>query len=480
MDDIGNLVSQSDALSFELSSANLPQLLAAIRTKHKQNAALREQHLSEYSKYIAVEEDLNEDVTFLQRIANLPQLLPLFIQHNGVEITAALLEHPNVDLSNAVVNLIQELTEDDFLNEIDNPQAFMELYIANDVFPRLVRLLFTLNEQSVGHTDITQYQIDVLSILENYIDIYSPSATLLCQQTRILQWLLSVITASNEHLSELERNDLRLFASETLYALLQASSENQQQFAELKALPSVINVVVNMKSNYKAYDGANNNEYIHNVFNCICCALLENDNKELFAQTDGVNVFIDLMKGNDVFRVLSLKVLNYALQGDRDNCVAFIESNGLSVLFAFYMGKATKRIKGVSEEEVHDSELYCLEMVLSLMKYVDGVCMERLMFKFRENRYEKVIRLVEHYYARAIAKEGSEYRCNVIAMMMLFLLKQEGEGDNVVGKIYAKRGVDVDGKVRCVVRKYYEEVIKPNQVSDSDVSDSKFIYNLIN
>jgi hypothetical protein len=178
------------------------------------------------------------------------------------------------------------------------------------------------------------------------------------------------------------------------------------------------------------------------------------------------------MKSNDVFRVLSLKVLNYALQGDKDNCATFIESNGLSVLFAFYMGKGTKRIKGVNNEEVYDSELYCLEMVLSLMKYVDGVCMERLMFKFKENRYEKVIRLVDYYYANAIVKEDNEYRCNVLAMIMLFLYKQ----DDVVGKIYTKRNVDVD-TVRSVVRKYYEEVIKPNEDNNSD---SKFIYNLIN
>lgn len=473
-DDVNKVVSQSETLNFELTATNVAELLSAIQTKHKRNVSLREQYVTDYTKYMAIEEDLNEDVTFLQRIANLPQLLPLFIQHNGVEITTALIEHPNIDLSNAVVNLIQELTEDDFLNEIDNPQSFMEMYINNNVFPRLVKLLFTLSEQSVvNHNDITQYQMDVLSILENYIDIYSPSANLLCQQTRLMQWLLSVITASNEHLSELERNDLRLFASELLYSLLQASLVNQQQFAELKALPSVINVIVNMKSNYKEYDGANNNEYIHNVFNCICCALLEQGNKELFTQTDGVNVFIDLMKSNDVFRVLSLKVLNYALQGDKDNCATFIESNGLGVLFAFYMGKGTKRIKGVTNEEVYDSELYCLEMVLSLMKYVDGVCMERLMFKFKENRYEKVIRLVDYYYANATVKEDNEYRCNVIAMIMLFLCKQ----DDVVGKIYTKRNVDVDGTVRSVVRKYYEEVIKPNEDNNSD---SKFIYNLIN
>ena len=469
MDDhVDKVVSQSETLNFELTATNVAELLSAIQMKHKRNVSLREQYQTDYTKYIAVEEDLNEDVTFLQRIANLPQLLPLFIQHKGVEITTALIEHPNIDLSNAVVNLIQELTEDDFLNEIDNPQSFMEMYINNNVFPRLVKLLFTLSEQSVvnRNNDITQYQMDVLSILENYIDIYSPSANLLCQQTRIMQWLLSVITATNEHLSELERNDLRLFASEILYSLLQASLVNQQQFAELKALPSVINVIVNMKSNYKVYDGANNNEYIHNVFNCICCALLEQGNKELFTQTDGVNVFIDLMKSNDVFRVLSLKVLNYALQGDKDNCATFIESNGLSVLFAFYMGKGTKRIKGVNDEEVYDSELYCLEMVLSLMKYVDGVCMERLMFKFKENRYEKVIRLVDYYYTNAIVKEDNEYRCNVIAMMMLFLFKQ----DDIVGKIYTKRNVDVD-TVRSIVRKYYE---------DNNSDDSKFIYNLIN
>jgi hypothetical protein len=56
---------------------------------------------------------------------------------------------------------------------------------------------------------------------------------------------------------------------------------------------------------------------------------------------------------------------------------------------------------------------------------------------------------------------------------MLFLCKQ----DDVVGKIYTKRNVDVDGTVRSVVRKYYEEVIKPNEDNNSD---SKFIYNLIN
>lgn len=455
-EDVERILKQSEEIDSQFDEKTLSELLKSIRKKYDSDIMLRNKYKNDSMKYCTIEEELHEDLVVLQRLAAYPNLLSSFISNSGIEIIILILTHPNIDIISAMLSLIVEITESDFLNDIEDAKSFIELLISNSIFDRIAETLYKI---SSNDEDASQYYSDILGIFENFVDVYEKSADLI-GGTKAIEWMLQMIrSSSNVDSADIAEGDVCLFCSEVLAMLVQFSDENKKRFAKMEGVPILVNVIVNIKenTNRKILIG-NQEEFANNIVDCICSALLYEENKKMFAMADGVNIMIDFMRENNTFRHLGIKVLNFAIQNSKENAIQFVESNGLCVLFPYFMSKGMKKIK---KEIATKGEESSIEIIVNLLRYVYGVNYDRVIFKFKENKNEKIKQLIEVYYIRY--KDTDEYLTQILSVIIMVLIKSGKDLENKVRELCEENKIDIESEIRQKVKEMKNEIEDDNE-----------------
>ena len=455
-EDVERILKQSEEIDSQFDEKTLSELLKSIRKKYDSDIMLRNKYKNDSMKYCTIEEELHEDLVVLQRLAAYPNLLSSFISNSGIEIIILILTHPNIDIISAMLSLIVEITESDFLNDIEDAKSFIELLISNSIFDRIAETLYKI---SPNDEDASQYYSDILGIFENFVDVYEKSADLI-GGTKAIEWMLQMIrSSSNVDSADIAEGDVCLFCSEVLAMLVQFSDENKKRFAKMEGVPILVNVIVNIKenTNRKILIG-NQEEFANNIVDCICSALLFEENKKMFAIADGVNIMIDFMRENNTFRHLGIKVLNFAIQNSKENAIQFVESNGLCVLFPYFMSKGMKKIK---KEIATKGEESSIEIIVNLLRYVNGVNYDRVIFKFKENKNEKIKQLIEVYYIRY--KDTDEYLTQILSVIIMVLIKSGKDLENKVRELCEENKIDIESEIRQKVKEMKNEIEDDNE-----------------
>ena len=455
-EDVERILKQSEEIDSQFDEKTLSELLKSIRKKYDSDIMLRNKYKNDSMKYCTIEEELHEDLVVLQRLAAYPNLLSSFISNSGIEIIILILTHPNIDIISAMLSLIVEITESDFLNDIEDAKSFIELLISNSIFDRIAETLYKI---SPNDEDASQYYSDILGIFENFVDVYEKSADLI-GGTKAIEWMLQMIrSSSNVNSADIAEGDVCLFCSEVLAMLVQFSDENKKRFAKMEGVPILVNVIVNIKenTNRKILIG-NQEEFANNIVDCICSALLYEENKKMFAMADGVNIMIDFMRENNTFRHLGIKVLNFAIQNSKENAIQFVESNGLCVLFPYFMSKGMKKIK---KEIATKGEESSIEIIVNLLRYVNGVNYDRVLFKFKENKNEKIKQLIEVYYIRY--KDTDEYLTQILSVIIMVLIKSGKDLENKVRELCEENKIDIESEIRQKVKEMKNEIEDDNE-----------------
>merc|ERR1712141_975148 len=294
--------------------------------------------------------------------------------------------HENTDISIAVVDLIQELTDIDTLNESeDGTTAIIQALVSNQISAQLVQNLDRLNEGVREESDGIH---NTLSIVENLIE-FRPEVCKEVADAGLLIWLTKKLKA------KVPFDNNKLYASEILSILLQNEPENRKVFSDIAGSP--LDSMLQQLAYYKRHNPANDEEQemMENLFDCLCSLLLHPPNRDKFLKAEGLQL---MLREKKVSRSGALKVLNHALIGSegKDNCSKFIDILGLRTIFPLFMKtpKKTQR-KGVSAEE---HEEHVISIISSLLKNCRGSQRQRLLAKFTENDHEKVERLMELHF----------------------------------------------------------------------------------
>ena len=83
-EEINNILEESNNFQYvELNEKNLDELITIINKNYDKNIDLRKKS-NNYMDYIQIEEQLNEDLSVLQRVSAYPNLIPIFIKYNGI------------------------------------------------------------------------------------------------------------------------------------------------------------------------------------------------------------------------------------------------------------------------------------------------------------------------------------------------------------------------------------------------------------
>jgi len=365
----------------------LKRMILNFEKKVLKNQELRVKFPDTPEKFMEAELELHEAIQELHALATVPELYSLAVDQKLVPTILGLLSHENTDIAVAVVNLLQELTDIDTLNESqEEASTLIDSLLEQQICSLLVHNLERLDENQREESDGVH---NSLAIIENLTET-RPEVCLQSAQQGLLKWIMKRLKAK----MPFEAN--KLYCSEILAILLQGTPENRQLLGELDG----IDILLQQLAIFKRQDPktTEEQEMMENLFDCVCSSLIFPPNRDRFLKGEGLQLMNLMLREKKMSRNGALKVLDHSLGGEegKENCAKFVDILGLRTIFPLFMKTPKKqKRKGMSAEEYEE---HVVSVISSLLKSCRGSQRSRLLIKFTENDHEKVDRLMELHF----------------------------------------------------------------------------------
>ncbi|KAL6345683.1 hypothetical protein AAG906_017419 [Vitis piasezkii] len=406
--DNGNAATATtDASSVDLSLLEaVEKSQTTVERRLRDNIEARLKYPDQPDKFADSEIELHEEIQRLKTLAGGPELYPDLVNLNVIPSILGLLSHDNSDIAVDVVGLLQDLTDEDVLEDNDEPaRVLVDALIENNVLELLVQNLTRLSEFD---PDEMAAVYATLATLENLIEVKPAVAEMVCERTKLMRWLLGKIKVR-----EFDSN--KQYASEILAILLQNSAANQRRLGQMNG----VDVVLQAVAMYKSRDPktADEEEMVENLFDCLCCLLMPLENKERFVRAEGVELMIIIMKQKKLAYGSAIRALDFAMTKYPPACERFVDVLGLKTAFAAFMGKIPMSKKNKKERYQEELEERIISLIASLFGGIlRGSRRDRLLSKFVENECEKIDRLMELYIRYSDRVKAETERMNQLKL----------------------------------------------------------------
>lgn len=313
-----------------LDLRTLKKLVLSFERRLKENIEARLKFPDQPERFADSEVELHEELEKLKILAGAPELYPELVNLNAIPSILNLLSHENTDIAIDVVHLLEDLTDEDVLEDNDEPaRILVDSLIENNVLELLVQNLQRLSDKD---PDEMSAVYNTLASIENMIEVKPAVAELVCERTKLLRWLLGKIKVR-----EFDSN--KQYASEILAILLQNSPVNQKRLGQMNGVDVVLQAVAMYKS--KDPKTSDEEEMLENLFDCLCCLLMPLENKERFVKAEGVELMIIIMKQKKSAYASAIRALDFSMTKYPPACERFVDVLGLKTAFAAFMGKAS-------------------------------------------------------------------------------------------------------------------------------------------
>lgn len=208
----------------DLDESKLKRMILNFEKKIAKNQELRIKFPDEPAKFMASEVELHDAVQEMRVVSTVPDLYPILVDMECIATLLGLLSHENSDIAVAVVDLLQELTDIDNLNESEEgTNSLVQALAAQQICALLVQNLDRLNDSNEEANGIH----NSLAIIENLIE-FRPE---ICQEAAEAGLLLWLLTKRLKVKVTFDAN--KLYASEILSILIQNEPKNRSVFSEL-------------------------------------------------------------------------------------------------------------------------------------------------------------------------------------------------------------------------------------------------------
>ncbi|TPP39665.1 Beta-catenin protein 1 [Fasciola gigantica] len=315
----------------------------------------------------------------------------------------------------------------------DQPKRFMQSEV--DLQETLEEMQLTRNEEGRGRRgaqnvrDSVELHFLFSGIVENLLDV-RPEMNVTMSNQGLFSWLLRRI----QRKPAFDRN--KLYVSELLSILLQLDETNRRHLGQVDG----IDILLQQLAVYKRHDPASREEMelMHNLFDCLCSALMLPENKDRFLKGEGIQLMNLMLREKHMSRDSALRVLDYALclvaptstasassstENDPEmpakssinadpeavvvaNCSKFVEVLGLRTIFPLFMHSPRERLapgsigpgmkkKTLGGPSAAEMEEHIINIIGALLRHCPIALKSRLLAKFVESDHEKVDRLVE-------------------------------------------------------------------------------------
>lgn len=377
-------VEEEETSGETLDENGLRKMILLFEKRNLRNQEMRIKFPDNPEKFMESEIDLHATINELKVVAAVPDLYPLLVELNAIPSLLELLAHQNTDISVAIIDLIQELTDVDILHEsLDGAEVLIGSLRKQQICALLVQNLERLDESVHEESEGVH---NTLAIFENLSEIHPE----ICKEATgqgLLQWLIKRLKQKGSF------NPNKLYCSEILSILVQDDDEIRLKFGEFDG----IDVLLQQLAVYKRHDptSTEEQEYMENLFNCLCSTLMAKENRDRFLKGEGLQLMNLMLREKKLSRNGSLKVLDHAMSGPdgKDNCNKFVDILGLRTIFPLFMTTPKKSKKRVISIESHEEHV--TSIIASMLRNCKGSQRQRMLSKFTENEFEKVERLLE-------------------------------------------------------------------------------------
>uniref|UniRef100_A0A8D3DP25 Catenin beta like 1 n=1 Tax=Scophthalmus maximus TaxID=52904 RepID=A0A8D3DP25_SCOMX len=378
-----------------VDESSMKKMILTFEKRSYKNQELRIKFPDNPEKFMESELDLNDIIQEMHVIATMPDLYHLLVELNSVHSLLGLLTHVAI----AVVDLLQELTDIDTLNESEEgAEVLIDALLEGQVVALLVQNMERLDEQVKEEADGIY---NTLAIVENMAE-FRPGLCAEAAQQGLMQWLLKRIKA------KIPFDGNKLYCSEILAILLQNNDNTRELLGEMDG----IDVLLQQLSVFKRHNPstAEEQEMMENLFDALCSCLMLPSNRDRFLRGEGLQLMNLMLREKKMSRTSALKVLDHGMIGPEgaDNCHKFVDILGLRTIFPLFM-KTPKKMKKTGASEKEHEEHVC-SIIASMLRNLKSQQRSRLLTKFTENDCEKVDRLMELHFKYLEAVQQADKR----------------------------------------------------------------------
>lgn len=373
------------------------RMLAALRKRADENTQARIKYADQPDQFMESELKLDEAIKDLQHLATSPEHYPSLIRHEGVPLLVSLLAHENTSVTRDCCLVLSELLDGDSVEDrLDEALELTESLVDNKLVGELEAVLRRCGNEAKDSEE-RECVFHTLTLLENMVDLKPEVAESVddgAAEGGILGWLVGRVAGA-------ESDSNRTYASEILAILLQSSDKNKKSFLRLEGVESLLQSIAKFRK--VAPRDAEEEEYLENLFDCLCATAMLRESKEELLRTEALELMVVMMKKREKTRVQGMKVCSFALTDSRRLCEQFVSVDCLGPLFAFFMGKGLG--KGVSAKKRKEVALEMQEHVISvlaslLQKLEAGPRRDRVLAKFTEEKLDRLVELWDEYAKR--------------------------------------------------------------------------------
>ncbi|CAI4230042.1 unnamed protein product [Auanema sp. JU1783] len=395
------------------------KIISSLEKKMLRNREMRIKYPDDPKKFMESEIELDNAIQEMHSLATQPDLYGCFVETGGPSIMLSLLAHENSDIVGATVNLLQELTDGDILNEGEDGAAeLIESLAKGRIIESFTTSFERLNESNKDDGDAIH---NALSVVENMID-FRQETTEECVNQGLFNWVLKRACRKDSF----DAN--QAYASEILALLLQISDQAKKKLTENV---DGIDMLLRALAVYKRIDPVHldEREYMENLFNALCSALMLAENRKKFLEGEGLQLMNLMLREKKQSRESALKVLDHATTGPDgvDNCNYFVEILGLRTLFPLFMRTPAQGKRKDTSADEHEEHVCAI--LTSLMRSCEENARQRIIQKFSEHEHEKVDRAVELF---------QKYRAKVSKFERKQSSNQDSEDEDVDRKYLDK------------------------------------------
>ncbi|CAL8103628.1 unnamed protein product [Calicophoron daubneyi] len=412
----------------EVTVSTIRRLSLLLEKRALANQEARTKFSDQPKRFMQSEVELQETLEEMQILAANPSLYPeLATQTRALSLLLGLLAHENTDISLSVIDLFSDLLESGGLAEAGPARVnpLLDFLFNGQLIQLLMQNVTRLDETNKDEADGVH---KTLGIIENLLDV-RPEMNVTMSNQGLFSWLLRRL----QRRPVFDQN--KLYVSELLSILLQLDEANRRHLGEIDG----IDIILQQLAVYKRHDPSSREEIelMHNLFDCLCSALMLPENKDRFLKGEGIQLMNLMLREKHMSRDNALRVLDYALcfvdsntttsnSSSTDventpkssgsstdpesvviaNCSKFVEVLGLRTIFPLFMHSPRERassratnaagkLKSLGGPTAAEMEEHIINIIAALLRYCPASSKGRVLAKFVENDHEKVDRLVE-------------------------------------------------------------------------------------
>ena len=350
-----------------------------------------------------------------------------------------LLEHPNTDIGNRIVEIIHEILHDEEGFDMEIISEIVQNCLKFDLINFLVSHAKALTNNNEEDSDDYQAIYKTFEIIEDILVTFHNDLEIIeifynqLESSEFISFLIEIFKQNPKSIkaqSSLNSGEYAncLYAAELCSTIFQLSSNYLKISESVKKLwkldhLNIIETILISLSPYIKRDPIDSDEleYLLNLFDCIAVLLLNSSEaKKSFndEKCEGFQLFLLFLKELNVSRIRSIQIIDYSLAEDSSELANnFIKLGGLKVISPILMGKGILKLLKKYPKiliSIEQDEIHTCSIISSLFKNVqpNSSSYFRLIAKFLENSGEKFFKLIEFHekYSKKLKQFDDEHK----------------------------------------------------------------------